>query len=118
MQIDTIKIRIMKELNYMGYDISLYGTQYLTEAIYIIINQNEIDTINLNKEIYPILSQKYKKSINNIRCAVQYATKMMYCRVSIKKMMEDFHFCEDTKPTIKQVIYVVLNKISYLNNES
>ena len=114
MQEDKNKIKkiIVKELIYIGYDISLYGTQYLLEAIYIVIENDIEDTINLKKEIYPKLANKHKKSINDIKCSINYATKSMYNRNDMKFLMKYFNFYQNMRPTIKQVIYTVLNKIS------
>lgn len=106
-----IKNKIIQELTYIGYDISLIGTQYLAEIIFIIYNKSMIETLNLEKNVYPILAKQYNKKTNNIRCNINYATDIMYNRSNTKFLMKYFNFYINIKPSIKQVIYTVLNKI-------
>lgn len=109
--IKCIKSSIIKELESIGYDLRYKGTIYLTEVILQeYINREEM-LDNLQKDIYPIISKIYRKSINNIKCNINNATELMYCKCSINKMQEYFGFHEDIKPTIKTVVNTVLNKI-------
>ena len=38
--LNNIEKRILNELLYLGYDISLIGTTYLIESIYIVLKNN------------------------------------------------------------------------------
>lgn len=49
--LDEIREIIINELVYLGYDLSLFGTRYLLEGLYIIINKDLIDSINLRSII-------------------------------------------------------------------
>lgn len=106
-----IKNRIAKELNYIGYDCSHSGTIYLIEILYIVYIDELADCIKLNQDIYPKLSEKYKKSVSAIKASIHYATMLMYSQCDSKRLIEYFGFYNDTKPSVKTVIYTVLNKI-------
>ncbi len=108
---ENIKNKIAKELTYIGYDFSHTGTLYLIEILFTIYINNVVDSINLSQDIYPSLSNKYKKSINSIKSDINYATNLMYSRCDANRLANYFNFCYDTKPNIKTVIYTVLNKI-------
>ncbi len=107
---NEIREKIKKELINLGYDISLCGTLYLSECLYIIINREIEGILNLKKEIYPIVAEKYQKDVNDIRSNINYATIVMYNRNNNLKQYSNFY--ENIKPTIKQVIYIVLDKIA------
>ena len=110
-EFQTIKDKITNELLYLGYDLSLVGTRYLIECIYIIIKDDLIDDINLKSKIYPILSKKYKKEVNNIKCSINYSTTVMYQRCQNVKLKKYFCFNDSVKPSSKLVVYTVLNKV-------
>ncbi len=106
---DFKKRQIINELKCMGYNINHKGTQYLAEAIYeIYLHQDSFDG-NLKKEIYPILSIAFQKSVHNIKCNITRATENMryYCPKDVKhKYFGNF------QPNPKFVINVILNKIA------
>lgn len=104
--------QIIKELEYIRYNVEYKGTNYLIDAILqAYMNKNPM-LENLQKEIYPIIADKYNKSINTIRCNIRHATECMYYECDIKRLKEYFRLIDDEKPTTKEVIYTVLNKIS------
>ena len=109
--LNNIEKRILNELLYLGYDISLIGTTYLIESIYIVLKNNSIDDINLKEKIYPIIAKKHNKKINNIKCSINYATTRMYDRSEIEKNKRYLHIFNNEKPSSKMIIYSVLNKI-------
>lgn len=75
----SIKNKIYEELKYLGYNTSYYGTQYLLDCIYYLYTkQNNYTDVSM-KEVYSILSQKYKKSENTIKCNMTRATSIMFC---------------------------------------
>lgn len=108
----NVKERIIKEITYLGYDISYKGTQYLIKVIeYIALNPDK-DLSKLEKSVYPILTQKCNDSIHNIKCNINRANNMMYAVCEVEKLKKYFGFCDDNKPKIKTVVYTILNKIS------
>jgi len=105
-------IQIVQELLYLGYDISYRGTKYLVSVIeYISLNQN-CNTENLKKNVYPTVAKKYNTSIHNVKSNINRANNLMYYNCDIEKLKKYFTFDIDVKPKIKTVINTVINKIS------
>lgn len=75
---DIIKVKIKKELKYLGYNFYYKGTKYLVDAIYILYNMKDYYNKILKRDIYPIISKKYNTSINNIKCNIRNATDIMF----------------------------------------
>lgn len=107
-----LKNKIIKEVAYLGYNISYQGTQYLIDCIEIIAQRYEWDICNLEKDVYPIISKKYQKSIHNIKCSICRATDNMYFDCEINKLKKYFCLSTDTKPKVKAVINTIIRKIS------
>ena len=106
-----LKNKIAKELTYIGYDFSHNGTIYLIEILYTIYTNELTDCINLSHDIYPRLSRKYKKSISAIKSSINYATMLMYSQCDSKRLLQYFSFYNESKPSVKTVIYTVLNRL-------
>ena len=104
--------KIIDELKKIGYDTNYKGTIYLIEAILNIYTNKEILLDNLQRDVYPIIAKMYKKTPHNIKCNINNATELMYYKCEANVLQDYFKFFDDTKPTIKTVIYTVLNKIS------
>lgn len=103
---------VTKELEYIGYNFKYNGTHYLLDTIlemYLQDSANKSD--NLKHYIYPIIAKKYNKTIYNIKSSIGAATDSMYAECDVEKLTKYFHFCDDTKPTPKQVVFAVMNKI-------
>lgn len=109
--LDRKKAKVIKELQDMGYKLKHKGTLYLVDTIMqMYINQdNMID--NLQSNIYPVIAKKYHKTIINIKSSINKATECMYYECDAEKLQDYFKFYDDTKPTIKQVIFAVINRI-------
>lgn len=105
------RAKIANELKKIGYDINYKGTIYLIDAIFQMYLHKENLIDNLQRDIYPIISKKYNKTVHNIKCNITNATELMYYKCDINTLKEYFNFYDDTKPTTKTVIYTVLNKI-------
>lgn len=102
--------KINKELEYIGYNMSYNGTKYLRDCIYLIY-KNYDDINNLKQNVYPVISNKYKKSINSIKSNITTATFSMFYDCDENKLKKYFSFSEISKPKPKLVIYTILNKI-------
>ena len=72
-----IKRKICNELETLHYNFSYVGTKYLMETIFLLYNTKLWEDAKLEKEVYPIISKKYKKSVNNIKCNIIHATNEM-----------------------------------------
>ncbi len=103
--------KITDEILYLGYDISHKGTQYLIDAILLIYESGEYDIFNLKEDVYPIVAKKYNKTLHNIKCDINKANDCMYKVCKKERVRKYFKFFDDTKPTVKNVIYTILNKI-------
>ncbi len=66
---------------------------------------------NLEEDIYPIVARKYNKSMHNIKSNINKANDYMYKVCKKEILRKYFKFFDDTKPTVKNVIYTMLNKI-------
>lgn len=107
-----LRNRILEEINYLGYDVSYKGTQYLITAIEYILNNPNKNLDKLETHIYPMLADLYKNSTHNIKCNINRANNIMYCECETSKLRKYFSFHDDTKPKIKTVINTIVNKIS------
>lgn len=103
--------KIIKELNYLGYDMTYKGTKYLIETIEYIVQNNNKDVCNLEKNVYSIISKKYNDSVHNIKCNISRANNNMYCECEIEKLKKYFYLDKDLKPKNKMIINVISNKI-------
>ena len=106
------KKEIINELAKIGYDVNYKGITYLVSSIlYLHMNQEKwMD--NLKRDVYPVIAKIYNTTPHNIKCNINNATESMYCKCASKVLREYFNFFDDTKPTVKMVIYTVLNKIA------
>lgn len=107
----NIKNRIIQELLYLGFDISLKGTKYLTNAIEYVALRTDKKIHSLEKDIYPILSSKYTEPIHNIKCNINRSITAMYYECEVEKMKDYFCFSKDIKPNVKTIINTIINKI-------
>lgn len=110
---DNIKTKkkIFSELEYIHYNVKYKGTQYLADVILYISNNINLHINNLQKEVYPIIANIYHESANTIKCDITRATTCMYCECDIKTLNKYFGVLDDEKPTVKKVIYTILDKI-------
>lgn len=97
-------------LEKLGYDFSYIGTIYLREVIFQIYNSNSFN-YDLQNKIYPIISQKYDKSITNIKSGIFNATA--HCYTYSKKALEEYlNMKLIEKPKTKEIIDVIIQHIS------
>lgn len=102
--------KINTELEYIGYNLSYYGSRYLAESIALIYS-NYDSSENLTKNIYPIIAKKYNKTINTIKGDIRAATNSMFYECDENRLKSYFSFYTTAKPKPKLVIYTVLNKL-------
>ncbi len=106
-----LKQKVVETLQYLGYSSKHQGTHYLSDAIWEIYQSPDPLFFNLIKGIYPTIAKKYNKTINNVKSSINKSTENMYYECDIGKLKDFFHFCYDTKPTVKTVIFAVLNTL-------
>lgn len=107
-----IKNKIQNELNVLGYNTLYIGTTYITEAIYLLYNYETTNAI-LEKDVYPIIAKKYKKSVNNIKCNIINATNTMYYDCNEETL--DNYLKSPFKPGSKKVMAIVIYNLKYDN---
>ena len=107
-----IKDKINKELEKLQYNFSYVGTKYMAEAIYEIYSKNYIYTGgNLNKNVYPIIAENHNTTVNNVKCNITAATKIMTQKCS-KEIMDNYCFCDSLeKPKVKEIMYKIINRL-------
>lgn len=86
------------------------------DIIIELFHKNKVASVNLEKEIYPILSKKYNKSICNIKNNISHANKMMYYDCKEEIIREYFH--SPDKPKTKEILYAILDKVSQKINDT
>lgn len=106
-----IRDRIIHELELLNYNFSYHGSKYLVDALYQLYINKDKYYDNLSKDVYPIIAKKYHKKANTIKCDISQATKMMCMDCSEKVILDYFNLPDYIKPTVKQVIFTVLNKL-------
>ncbi len=115
--VHLLKDEIRKELQELGYNLSHKGTIYLVDAISLIYIKKIEDKLNLKKDIYPILAEKHNRPVYSIKSDIVKATDFMDSTCDLKKKKEYFSFDDNTKLTVKLVIYTVLNNIHKKNTK-
>lgn len=104
--------RIAEELLYLGYELSKKGTKYLIEAIsYMFINVNN-DVDRLEKQVYPVISKRYKDSMSNVKSNIIRTHNAWYSKCEHEKIKKYFKMNVLEKPKIKTVINTVIKKIN------
>lgn len=106
-----IKNKIVRELEVLNYNFSYHGSKYLIDAIYVLYTNKDKYYDNLSKHVYPAVAEKYNKNANTIKCDISQATKMMIYDCDEDVITNYFNLTNFVKPTVKQVIFTVLNKL-------
>lgn len=65
----------------------------------------------LEKEIYPLIGKKYKKTVHNIKCNITNATKKMYRKNDKNKLLKYLNVQNESEIKLKKIILKVLRKI-------
>ena len=101
--------RIVKELEYLGYNFSLRGTKYLEDAINLIYLKN--CDCNLEREVYAQLSKTYMKTAHNIKVNIQNSTNLMIASYGYDNVLEYLGIDSFYGAGTKAIICAILNKI-------
>ena len=110
-EVGSIREKIQNELRYLCYNYSYIGTKYIEEVIFEIYKIKECFNGNLAREIYPILSKRYNKSVDSIYGDIKLSTRNMILDCSEDIIMEYFNYSYFVMPKIKEIILVILNKL-------
>ena len=107
----VIKERIKEQLELLNFNFSYNGTKFLSEVIYEIYTHRNKFHENLSKDIYPIIAEKYGKTVNTVKCDISHATKLMYYDCKEDVIMKYFNYKFPVKPRVKEVIFTIVNNI-------
>lgn len=110
---DTIENQVLNELKKINYNLSYIGTKYIYESILILCNSITNEKIKLEKNIYPIVAEKYNTTINTVKTDIVNSTNEMYYDCKKEVLNKYFGFCDNEKPTPKQVIFLVASNIKH-----
>lgn len=106
------RVNIMRELEYIGYRFKYKGSHYLLDTILQLYSKQNSMVDNLQSVIYPIIAKKYDKSVYNIKSSINKATEHMYYECDSTRLQKYFNFPDDIRPTVKQVVFTVINKLA------
>ena len=107
----AIKERIKDQLDLLSFNFSYNGTKFLSEVVYEIYTHRNKFHENLSKDIYPIIAEKYGKTVNTVKCDISHATKLMYYDCKEEVIMKYFNYKFPVKPRVKEVIFTIVNNI-------
>lgn len=110
----NLKKDVMKELAELNYNFKYNGTKYLIESIMLIWNRQDIDNINLKRDIFPVVAKNNNKTISNVKININYANEMMFYDCPQYKLDQYFGYKVISKPKVKFVISTILQKL-YIN---
>ena len=110
----NLKKDVMQELAKLNYNFKYSGTKYLIESIMLIWNKQDIDNINLKRDIFPIVAKNNNKTVSNVKININNATEMMFYDCPQYKLDEYFGYNVISKPKVKFVISTIFQKL-YIN---
>lgn len=102
--------KIKRELKKLNFNFNHIGTKYIIDSIMIIYIE-DLEKINLSSIIYPILEKKYSKTANTIKADMTQAIRIMYYECEESVLMDYFGYLDMARPTLKDVITTVNEKI-------
>lgn len=103
--------KVRKILEKFNFDFKLIGTKYLLEAIvYSYLTRETYLFENLEKQIYPYVSQKFNESPSNIKWAIIRSINNMKSKLE-KSDLQFFSLETSEKITSKFIISEIVNKL-------
>ena len=63
------------------------------------------------RNVYPVIAENHKTTVNNVKCNITSATKCMTQRCP-REALENYLFCEEDKtPKVKEIMYKIISKL-------
>ncbi len=106
----NVRVKIINELQNIGYNLSHNGTHYIAESV-LLIAAFKYDSENLSKTVYPKVSQIYNKDLNNIKTNIITATDAAYKNMNKEIIKKYLKIPDNIKPTAKMVINTISKKL-------
>ncbi len=108
---EIVKYKITEELKKLAFNFSYKGTTYLIETIYILYTSIINWDCNLEKEVYPLVAEKYNQSVNNIKCNITNCTDKMCYDCDEKFLVSYLGDYKFSKPGPKRIIFAILKRL-------
>lgn len=108
--ITNVRVKIINELQNIGYNLSHNGTHYIAESV-LLIAAFKYDSENLSKTVYPKVSQIYNKDLNNVKTNIITATDAAYKNMNKEIIKKYLKIPDNIKPTAKMVINTISKKL-------
>lgn len=106
---EIIEKKIYNKMTNIGFEMKNKGDILLLEAIKYIKINGKIKS-NLNNEVYPYISNKTNIPVNQIKWNIIYSLNKIY-KYNLKDMENYFNIKITNNPTVKYVIYKILEGI-------
>lgn len=103
--------KIKKELKFLELKKYYLGIKYLIDSVYILYHFENYYNCNLEKDVYPIIAEKYKKSTNNIKSNINYAIHCIYKDCNTEKLLNYVGEYNLYECSPKKLILSILEKI-------
>jgi len=110
---DSLQNRIYREVEKIGFTLDVSGTDYIICAVETVLCSGK-NSISLNKDIYPVISKKFKKTDWCVRRAIQTAITRTWRMTDVETLQENYTSNVDYDtgiPTNKQMILYIADKI-------
>jgi hypothetical protein len=114
----NLRLKIANELSYLGFKSYHKGTGFIIESIFIVYQQEAHLCDNFEKNIYPIVAERFNTNISNVKSDIIKSINSMYAECEQHKLQKYFHFSTDFRPTTKMIIYTIISNIAQEAQES
>jgi len=114
--IDTID-EITNVIHQIGIPTNLKGYMYIREAIFMVINDNELLSA-VTKELYPSIGKKFNTTSSRVERSMRHALDIAWSRVqeeNINKVFGYKLFNKKGKPSNSEFIAMVVDKLRLEN---
>ena len=109
----NIKIKIYEEIKKLGFCVNHIGTRYIIEAIEIIYNSDDSNSLirSIEKNVYSKIAKKYNKNPLTIKSNITKATNYVDDMNMIKNRNIKGNNYLQEKLTAKAIINTILLKL-------
>lgn len=108
----NLRAKIANELYYLGFKSYHKGTGFMIESILIVYQHDAHLCDNFEKNIYPLVAEKFNTNTANVKSDIIKSINCMYAECEQKKLQKYFHFSTDFRPTTKMIIYTIVSNIA------
>jgi hypothetical protein len=112
-QTATLEDVIAKEVMKIGFNHDVIGTEYLIQAVAVVLHAGK-PKISLDKDIYPVLGKRFKKTDWSVARAIRTAIVRTWRMTDLDTLAENYTCNVDYDmgyPTNKQMILFVADKV-------